>query len=379
MTLNAVLDWRLWGLAALALGTPLAANAADCSTAIAITGNVMRLTADCTTTTTIGVPGGFTFDGQNRTITAQDPPAGSFQGAVLKAQPGAAVTIRKVKIEAGNLATTCHGGDARLAGILFDGASGQVTNVSVLSVNQGASGCQEGLGISVRNAPFDGTHPATKRVSVLNNVVRGWQKGGIVANGDIDVEILNNDVGESATQHNLSANSVQLAYGAKGKILNNQIEGNQNLIPGGADGSSATAILVYGAPSATIQGNRIGGNSNIGIGIYEDLFFGNGGSRDADVAQNQVFDEGADDGDIAEDTGIFVDQASRPLSSVRSNTIRCFTDPVSIENGSPSSLGTNKVAKCAVNSVASLTAAASGKKAASAKSKAALVPSAAKP
>ncbi|HMR33529.1 MAG TPA: right-handed parallel beta-helix repeat-containing protein [Geminicoccaceae bacterium] len=340
---------------------------------------MIRLTADCTTTATINVPGGFTFDGQNHTITALDPPAGSFQGAVLKALPGAAVTIRKVKIEANNLAVACHSGDARLAGILFDGASGKVTNTSVLSLNQGASGCQEGLAISIRNAPFDGTNPATKRVSVTNNIVRGWQKGGIIANGDVDVEITGNDVGESATQHNLSANSVQLAYGAKGKIQNNDIAGNQNLIPGGADGSSAMAILIYGAPGAIVHNNRIGGNSNIGIGVYEDIFFGNGGSVGVKITQNRVFDEGADDGDISEDTGIAVDQESRPKSSVRTNTIRCFDVPVEIEGGSPTTLGNNKVQNCATNSVAALRAAASGTKAVAAKAKQASGPSPIKP
>lgn len=46
---------------------------------------------------------------------------------------------------------------ARLRGILFDGAAGSITHNTVTNINQGASGCQEGNGIEVRNGPFDNT------------------------------------------------------------------------------------------------------------------------------------------------------------------------------------------------------------------------------
>ena len=48
-------------------------------------GTTMRLDADCSTSTTIMIPDGFTLDGGHHTITAVDPGVGSpFQGAVLR-------------------------------------------------------------------------------------------------------------------------------------------------------------------------------------------------------------------------------------------------------------------------------------------------------
>jgi parallel beta-helix repeat protein len=152
----------------------------------------------------------------------------------------------------------------------------------VLNINQGASGCQEGNAIEVRNAPFDGTHPATKNVEVAHNQIAAYQKTGIVANGDVSVDIQHNQVGSSATQKNLAANSIQLGFGAIGTVMHNNVGGNQWL---GASDYVATAILIYAADGANVSKNNISGNSDVGIYIY-----GNNGTFD----NNRVFDEGAD-------------------------------------------------------------------------------------
>jgi len=152
----------------------------------------------------------------------------------------------------------------------------------VTGVNKGASGCQEGNAIEVRNAPFDGTHPATKAVTIKNSQIDRYQKTGIVANGDVNVQILNNQLGASATQANLAANSIQLGYGATGSVMHNNVDGNQWL---GASNYVATAMLIYAADGVNVSQNNIRGNSDVGIYI-----FGKNGVYD----NNKVFDDGPD-------------------------------------------------------------------------------------
>lgn len=92
-------------------------------------------------------------------------------------------------------------------------------------------------------------------------------------------------VGQSATQANLTANAVQLGFGALDVVEHNQIAGNQNLIPGGADGTVGTAVLLFLADHPMVRQNNIGGNAQVAIFVFAD---------DAAVDNNRVFNAGAD-------------------------------------------------------------------------------------
>ena len=159
-------------------------------------GQYMDLRNNCTTDGTILVPNGYELRGYNHTITAIDPPGGHFVGAVVK-NGGAVASVTRLKVTTSGLDDVCDAGDDRLRGIMLDGASGRISFNTVTNINQGQSGCQEGNAIEVRNAPFDGTHPGTKTVLVNENTVFDYQKTGIVANGDINVNINHNDLGAS--------------------------------------------------------------------------------------------------------------------------------------------------------------------------------------
>nr|MBA2452927.1 right-handed parallel beta-helix repeat-containing protein [Chloroflexia bacterium] len=171
--------------------------------------------------------------------------------------------------------------DTRLRGILFEGSSGSITHSTVTGVNQGASGCQEGNAIEVRNAPFDGTHPNTQTVTIEHNGVFNYQKAGILANGDVAVTIRHNTVGVSATQANLTANSVQLGFEAQGSVTHNQIDGNSWCCASAA----ATAILIFDAHGVNVSQNNVGGNADVGIYILAD---------NVTVNNNRVFEAGPD-------------------------------------------------------------------------------------
>ena len=273
---------------AFGAGTALAIT--DCT--FTTTGTTMKLDGDCTTDATILIPDGFTLDGQGHTITAVDPDGGHFVGAVVQAG-GDTAHVTQLTVQASGLANVCDGGADRLRGIMFEGASGSITHTTVRDVNQGPSGCQEGNAIEVRNAPFDGTHPNTQAVEISHNVILDYQKTGIVANGDVDVEISHNDIGASATQENLAANSVQLGFGATGSVTHNQIDGNQWK---GTSNYAASAVLVYAADGGPeVSNNNIRGNSDVGLFILAD---------DGTYDNNRVFDEGADHPNSGFDIGV---------------------------------------------------------------------------
>lgn len=236
--------------------------AGTCSFSVDNTAKTVTLDADCTTDTTIGVPDGWTLDGDGHTITAVDPAGSHFRGAVV-ANQGAVANVRDLGVATNGLVNACDAGDDRLRGILLEGASGVISGNVVVDVNQGDSGCQEGNGIEVRNAPYDGTHPDTVSVTITGNVVDDYQKTGIVTNGDVSAVISNNEVGSADLDDYIAANSIQVGFGASASVHHNEIVGNDW---DGASDYVATAVLVYAAGDVTVVNNEISGvGTDVGI------------------------------------------------------------------------------------------------------------------
>lgn len=243
-------------------GATGAREASSCTFSVA--GTTMYLDADCWPDESIVVPDGFTLDGRGHTITALDP-LGGFNGAVVR-NGGDSAFVRHLTITVQGLVNLCKSGDDRLRGIMFDGASGEIEHTRVIALNKGASGCQEGNAIEVRNAPFDGTHPNTQTVSVAHNVIADYQKTGIVANGDVDVSIRNNDVGSSATQANLAANAIQIGFGARATVRNNKVGGNSWC---GPSNFAATALLLFeSGPGTVVSHNHAVGDSDVSLYVF---------------------------------------------------------------------------------------------------------------
>lgn len=310
----------------LPAGPWLAFSPAPCT--FTTTGTTMLLDADCSTSTTILIPDGFTLDGGHHTITAVDPGVGSpFQGAVLR-NAGTTAHVVFVDVRAQALAVSCKAGNARLRGILFDGASGSIRHSSVIGVNQAGSGCQEGNAIEVRN--FDGAPTAV--VEIAHNTVDAYQKTGIVCNGDAVCDVHHNDVGASATQAALAANSVQFGFGATGNLSLNQVAGNSWCQP--SDWASTAVLLYEPGAGLVVQSNRIAGNSDVGIYAYSD---------GATIAKNFVADQGADCNAFGYDYGIGDWGSSYPASSnaLTKNQVSGFDTPY--DPASPG--GKNKVKK----------------------------------
>lgn len=223
-------------------------------------GAEMTLNANCTTDSTILIPNGFTMDLNGKTITGVDPAGGHFLGAVVK-NGGSKAEITNGAITVSGLANVCDGGDNRLRGVMFQGASGSITNLNVVNINQGASGCQEGNAIEVRNF---GDASGTTSVTIDSNSVSGYQKTGIVANGDVNVTITNNIVTGNGPIGYIAQNGIQVGFGGTGMIKRNTVSGNSYT------GSSTVSggVLVVGGPG-------YGGAFSVGVQVMQNTIQNN--------------------------------------------------------------------------------------------------------
>ena len=287
----------------------LAAN--DCT--FTDTGSALVLQGDCTTDATIIIPDGYTLDGNGYAITAVDPSDDHFRGAVV-ANEGAEAHVTNLTVTAEDLSNACDAGVDRLRGIMFKGASGSITHNTVVGMNQGPSGCQEGNAIEVRNAPFDGTHPNTQAVEIAHNDVADYQKTGILANGDVDANVHHNDVGASATQENLAANSIQLGFGALGAVHHNAIDGNQWL---GTSNFAGSAILIVFTGEVDVSQNNVRGNSDVGLFIATDS---------GNYFDNRIFDEALDAPNSSYDIGVLNYFGSNNVT-ITNTKVRGFETP----------------------------------------------------
>ncbi|WP_267145160.1 right-handed parallel beta-helix repeat-containing protein [Myxococcus qinghaiensis] len=234
---------------------------------------VVTLTADCTTEQTVWIPDGYTLDGAGHVLTAVDARERGFRGAVLSSL-GTTAHVRAVTVAARGLSErVCDGGSARLRGILFEGASGSIVDSAVLDVNQkaGEGGCQEGVGIEVRNAL---SAESVAKVEVLRNRVERYQKAGIVGTGKVELSLEDNRVDGGGPVPFIARNGIQLSDGATGRVVGNTVKGNAYT----GDTATGSGILIAGGPyygmalcqdvvifENTLEDNDVGINLSQGV------------------------------------------------------------------------------------------------------------------
>jgi predicted extracellular nuclease len=221
---------------------------------------VRTLAGDCTTSTTITVPNGWTLAGGGHTITAYDPAGGHFRGAVV-ANAGSVASVHDVTITGYHLADSCDAGADALRGILLDGASGVLDGNRVIDLRQNGSGCQEGNAIEARNY-IEGRARLSKRgrdvhVAVTGNEVRGYQKTGIAVNGSVLALVYGNTVQGLGKVPYIAQNGVQVAFGGAGVVSHNTITDNYYT---GSARAQACGVLLYQDDKAKQQHNTFAGN-----------------------------------------------------------------------------------------------------------------------
>lgn len=236
------------GMAATLTVVPASHAAAASGCLFASVGTTMTLRDDCVTDATILIPDGFTLDGSTKTITAVDPWRGHFRGAVV-ASGGATAHVRHLVVDTLGLADVCNAGADRLRGILFDGASGSIVSNHVRNINQGASGCDEGIGIEIR----EGAIGADVVVRVAENAVINYQKAGILASGRVDLTIRDNHVTGAGPAGYIAQNGIQLGLGATGTVERNAVSANDAT----ASSLVSCGLMVFEPDGVRAEGNRL--------------------------------------------------------------------------------------------------------------------------
>jgi Right handed beta helix region len=228
-------------------------------------GTTMSLVADCKTDASILIPNGDTVDGRGHTITAVDPPADHFRGGILQSAPGAAiVNIRNVTLTTSGLQdpAVCDAGDDKLRAIALLGAGGSVRNVNIINILQGTHQCAEGSGIIANSPPFDGTHPATKTLTISNVRVRAFQYVGIQAVGDIKARIEDSEVVGAFEPDIPPAGQYALVaeQGAMVTIHDNEVRQDPS-----STNTGVTGILLDDLSGGTVEDNAV-------LGSYAGIF-----------------------------------------------------------------------------------------------------------
>jgi hypothetical protein len=218
-------------------------------------GTTFTLTADCDTTVPLEVSDGFTVDGDGFTITAHDESATVFFVGAVVTNAGASMHVSNLTIEGTGFAG-CSG---ILTGIFFVNAGGSVSNVTVAGMTAN-NGCQRGLGIRANAL----TGPA-QTVTITDTTVSGYQKGGLVASGNMTMNVSASTIGPPDELTDVIAqNGVQYGVGgAGGSLTDSTIHGSGFTGDSVTDG---TAVLLFAAANVTISGNSIvGAGTDVGI------------------------------------------------------------------------------------------------------------------
>jgi hypothetical protein len=247
----------------------------DTACAGTLSGTTFTLTANCDTTVQLTVPDGQTVIGAGHIITAHDPGAGHFSGAVLT-NAGSSMTIADLTIEGTGFAIFCGG--QQLMGIFFLNATGSVSNVKVENITQ-HSGCP--LGQAIRANSVDGTH---RTVTLTNVTTPNYQKSGLVASGTITVNVSGSTLGPPdslktiITQNGVQYGGAGVNAGAGGTITSSTIYGSGF----GVAGNDSTAVLLYGASGVTLAGDTLtGSETDVGVAVVAD-------STGANFVRNQI-------------------------------------------------------------------------------------------
>lgn len=167
------------------------------------------------------------------------------------------VNLRGFTIDGGGRS----GGGPRYPAVLYRNANGTVADNTVR--NMGVGG-RETFGILAYG---------DSDVSIRDNTVSGYERGGVGANGDggahpaPSVEIVGNRLTGSGdgTRTGWAPNGIQLGFGATGRVMDNDVERSRWAAKEG-DSWAASCILVFESDGVKIRGNEVS-NCDVGIGV----------------------------------------------------------------------------------------------------------------
>lgn len=114
-----------------------------------------------------------------------------------------------------------------------------------------------GFGVEVPTDPLNNAPARMKtggrpQVEITGNIVDDYQKGGITVNGNVFAKVIGNSVRGAGPIDYIAQNGIQVAYGARGTIGSNVVDGNW--FTGDA---IATGIYVFETDSVLLNKNGV--------------------------------------------------------------------------------------------------------------------------
>ena len=279
-----------------------------------LTSSTYTLTADCDTTVPLEVPDGQTIDGGGFTITAHGNPFNTVANLGVLYNGGTSMNVQNLTIQGTGFANS-----SPLVGIFFNDAGGSVSGVRVLGITMG-NGNQDGIGIRARAVDS----PTRFTVTITNSTISGYQRGGLVATGNMTMNVSGSTIGPPDNLGQIvGQNGVQYGtFGAGGSITNSTIIGS-SFLPGP---DVSTAILLTGAGPVTVANSTITGDTDIGIAVRTDTFFSTPPlpSACATISNNKIGRTGA--GPPRVGTGVSADDDS--CATLSGNTFSGWAENV---------------------------------------------------
>ncbi|MBL7967501.1 MAG: T9SS type A sorting domain-containing protein [Prolixibacteraceae bacterium] len=134
--------------------------------------------------------------------------------------------------------------------LVTDGATANIHNNSVLDIrDQSFSGCQNGRAIQVGLGTTAGT------ATISNNIVSGYQKGGIYVYAG-SATISGNTITGAGTTATIAQNGICILNGATATISGNTVSGNSFHLTGNASDWGACGILLYQSGAVSLTGGN---------------------------------------------------------------------------------------------------------------------------
>jgi hypothetical protein len=236
------------------------------------------------------------------------------QIAVIRTTSAVSVTISNLTVDAaGNTVGANNGCGSDVVGILYQNASGTISNnvvrnqyLNPFSGGEGLGGCQSGLAIFAQTSS-----PNSTSVTISNNIVQNYQKNGItVSDAGTTLNINSNTVLGMGPTAGAAENSIQVGYGASGSVTSNTA-GDDIWAPDtfGDTGDAAAGILVYDSAGVQITSNIVH-STQYGIVVVGD---GTLSANSPNVSSNTVADTYLYDA---------IDICGSNYGTVTSNTLR---------------------------------------------------------
>jgi hypothetical protein len=181
------------------------------------------------------------------------------------------VNIKQIAVDGSNNGlSSC----TDLTGIFFQNASGSVANTATRNqmLGTGLTSCHAGRGIYIQSGYGSG---GTATVSVASNSVHGYQKTGIIADGDGTVATISRNyvVGWGPTSANVQ-NGIQYSSGATGTASDNAVSNNVYTGPNSFGGSG---ILIYASTGVYVLYNDVV-STQLGVVTITDPSYGTNGN-----------------------------------------------------------------------------------------------------